>query len=424
NMKILTLAAAAETLGWDYRFTTTLETASPVEQGVLRGDLFIRGTGDPTINWRDARAAGVVAEWARALKDAGIHRIEGRIVGDDQAFDEEWLGGGWSWDYLQYGYAAPVGALQFNESTAPLSVLPGAAAGEPAAVSLPPGTGLTVLNRAVTVPQGTSETLDFKRHVDRAVLEVTGLVPLGSPGISRNVAVVNPTLYFVESVRQSFIDLGIPVEGGAADIDDVAPLWGGSDSSGVTSYGDRKVLASTTSPPLREIGIVLMKFSQNLYAETLVKAIGAARGGLGSIPGGRVRMQDTLTDWNIPRDAYIIADGSGLSRYNYVSAEAITAILERMYRDPRHREAFAATLPIAGRDGTIGSRMRRSRAEGNAMAKTGSIANVRSLSGYVETRDGETLVFSILANDFPIPASTVTWIADLAVEVLANFTRR
>ena len=102
----------------------------------------------------------------------------------------------------------------------------------------------------------------------------------------------------------------------------------------------------------------------------------------------------------------------------------VIAILERMYRDERHRDAFVATLPIAGKDGTIATRMRRTRAEGNAVAKTGSISNVRSLSGYVRTRDGEMLVFSILANDFVIPAATVNWIADLAVEHLANFTRK
>jgi D-alanyl-D-alanine carboxypeptidase/D-alanyl-D-alanine-endopeptidase (penicillin-binding protein 4) len=117
-------------------------------------------------------------------------------------------------------------------------------------------------------------------------------------------------------------------------------------------------------------------------------------------------------------------DGSGLSRYNYVTASSVTAILEHMYQDPGHHDAFIATLPIAGKDGTIASRMRGTRAEGNAVAKTGSISNARSLSGYVKTRDGEMLVFSILSNDFVIPAATITYIADLAVETLANFTRR
>jgi len=120
---------------------------------------------------------------------------------------------------------------------------------------------------------------------------------------------------------------------------------------------------------------------------------------------------------------YVPIDGSGLSRYNYVTAETMVTVLEHMYRDPRHRDALLATLPIAGRDGTMATRLRKTRAEGNAAAKTGSIANVRALSGFVKTRDGEMLVFSILANDFVIPSATITWIADVAVETLANFSR-
>ena len=415
NMKVVTLATAAETLGWDYRFTTTLETAAPIENGVLLGDLFIRGTGDPTLNTRQGRAAAVLSEWVGILRAAGIQEIRGRIVGDDQAFDDEGLGDGWSWDYLQFGYAAPVGALQFNEDVAPLTIAPGARSGDPVAVTLAPGSGLDVVNRAVTGPEGTAETIGFRRHLFRPSLEITGYIPAGGSSIARNVSVVNPTIYFAQSVKDALVAAGIRVAGEAADLDDVA-----------FENGDqtKRVLGSTSSPPLREIASVLMKVSQNLYAETFVKALAASAGDIGTTAGGRRVMRKTLTAWGIPEDAYVISDGSGLSRYNYVSAGMITAILERMYRDPRHREEFAATLPIAGKDGTIASRMRRTLAEGNATAKTGSIANVRSLSGYVRTRDGETLVFSIIANDFIIPAATVNWIADLAVEILATFTRR
>ena len=169
-----------------------------------------------------------------------------------------------------------------------------------------------------------------------------------------------------------------------------------------------------------------MKVSQNLYAETLIKAIGGARDGLGTFDGGLNAVRATLTSWGVPADSYVNADGSGLSRYNYLAASTVTAILERIYKDDRHRAPFIATLPIAGKEGegTMATRMRRTRAAGNAAAKTGSISNVRALSGYVRTRDGEMLVFSILANDFVIPAATVNWIADLAVEHLANFTRQ
>lgn len=167
-----------------------------------------------------------------------------------------------------------------------------------------------------------------------------------------------------------------------------------------------------------------MKVSQNLYAETLLKAVGAWKGGLGTTEGGRVATRALLSSWGIAEAGYVQMDGSGLSRYDLVTPDMLVTILEHLYRDPRHRDAFVATLPVAGNDGTLSTRMKKTRAEGNAMAKTGSIANVRSLSGYVRTRDGETLAFSILANNFTIPASTVNWIADLAVETLANFSRK
>jgi serine-type D-Ala-D-Ala carboxypeptidase/endopeptidase (penicillin-binding protein 4) len=421
NMKIVTLAAAADVLGWDYRFTTTLETSAAVDTGagigVLRGDLIVRGGGDPTINTRDKRAAAVLDEWAAALQAAGIRTIDGRIIGDDQRFDDEGIGPGWAWDYLQFGYAAPVGALQFNENMATLTVRPAAQAGDPAQVTLTPGAGLMILTRVATVAAGSPVTLDYRRRLDQPVLEVSGSIPVGAAPLERSVAVVNPTILFAQSLKDGLIARGIAVTGAAVDLDDVAAELAGSGS-------ERRTLVETMSPPLREIATVLMKVSQNLYAETLLKATGAARSGLGTFDGGLTAVRAALASWGVPDDAYVNADGSGLSRYNYLTASTVTAVLEREYKDNRHRDAFVATLPIAGKDGSLASRLQRTRAEGNAVAKTGSISNVRSLSGFVRTRDGEMLVFSILANDFVIPAATVNWIADLAVEHLANFTRK
>ncbi len=411
NMKLVTLAAAAGTLGWDYRFMTTLETAAPIEAGVLAGDLAVRGTGDPTINTRDGRATQVFDDWASALKAAGISRIDGNIVGDDNAFDDAWLGGGWAWDYLQYDYAAPIGALEYDEDFADLVVTPGAREGDPVFVELTPGSGLRLFNRATTGPPGSAATIDYVRHLEEPVLEVTGMAPRGAVPLTREVAVVNPTIFFVQALRDALIARGIDVAGRAVDADDLVPP------------ADRRVLARSDSPPLSDIATVLMKVSQNLYAETLLKAIGAAHGGLGTTDGGRVVTRALLTSWGIPESSYVQMDGSGLSRYDYVTADMLVTILSRLYADEPHRAAFLATLPVAGRDGTMDKRLKKTRAEGNAMAKTGSISNVRTLSGFVRTRDGEMLAFSILANNFTIPASTVTWIADLAVETLSNFKR-
>jgi D-alanyl-D-alanine carboxypeptidase/D-alanyl-D-alanine-endopeptidase (penicillin-binding protein 4) len=426
NMKIVTLAAAARVLGWDAHFTTTLETDAAIEAGTLRGDLYVRGGGDPTINTRNGRGAAVFADWAGALRAAGIQRIDGRIIGDDNLFDDEGIGAGWAWDYLEADYAAPVGALQYDEDVAALTVLPGGSAGEPAVVTLAPFSGLTVVNRATTSAAGIPETIQYRRRLDAPVLEVSGTVPLppaeplpagqATRTAGRFVAVVNPTAYFVQSLRDALITRGIGVNGPAVDIDDLPQA--------ATAVAPRRVLTRSESQPLRDIAAVMMKISQNLYAETLLKAAGAASNGVGTAPAGRTAVIETLREWQLDDKSLVMLDGSGLSRYDYVSARLISSILERFYAEPRHRDAFMATLAVAGRDGTIANRLKRTRAEGNARVKTGSISNMRSLSGYVNTRDGEPLAFSILANDFTLPAATVNWISDLAVEIMANFTRQ
>jgi D-alanyl-D-alanine carboxypeptidase/D-alanyl-D-alanine-endopeptidase (penicillin-binding protein 4) len=415
NMKIVTLAAAAETLGWDHRFKTTLETSGTVSGGVLTGDLIVRGGGDPTINRRDDRATKVFDEWAAALKAAGITRIQGDVVGDASAFDRQLLGQGWSWDYLQAGYAAPVSALELNENIATLTVTPGAAAGDDARLELSMSTGLGLVHHVTTGPAGSPTNIDIERVPEGGWVDVTGTIAVDAKPVSRDVAVSNPALFFAHALLNALVERGIAVRGLPKELREgktpIAPL-------------PRQVLVTTESPALRDIATTMMKVSQNLYAETLLKAVGAAKNGLGTTESGRDAARAIFSSWNIPPGTYVVADGSGLSRYDYVTPEMLIAILEKLHADPKHRDAFVATLPIAGKDGTISTRMRATRAEANAIAKTGSIANVRALSGYVRTRDGELLAFSILANNFTIPAATVNWIADLAVETLANHTSR
>ena len=414
NMKIVTLAAAAETLGWDYRFKTTLETTAPVEEGTLKGDLIVRGTGDPTINSRNTRASAVFDEWATALRAAGVHRIEGGIAADASAFDDRGLGQGWAWDYLEAGYAAPVSALEYNENIATVSIRPGAKQGDAAELQLTPGTGLGLLYHVVTGEPGTRTAITLERRTHDNYLDVRGTIAVDAAPVTRDVAVISPAKYFAQSLLLALAERGIPVVRPPVDLAERAPD---------AVVLPRRVLHESLSPPLRDIATTMMKVSQNLYAETLLKATGAAKGGGGSAAAGRRAAAGVLTAWGIPENAYVQADGSGLSRYDYVTPAMLMTLLERLHADPRHRDAFLATLPIAGKDGTISTRMRATRAEANAVAKTGSISNVRALSGYVRTRDGELLAFSILANNFTAPAATINWMTDLAVETLANHTR-
>jgi D-alanyl-D-alanine carboxypeptidase/D-alanyl-D-alanine-endopeptidase (penicillin-binding protein 4) len=166
-----------------------------------------------------------------------------------------------------------------------------------------------------------------------------------------------------------------------------------------------------------------MKVSQNLYAETLLR-MEAITAPPASVGAGQKAERSVLDRWGVPPDGYVLADGSGLSRYNYLTADTLATVLRRLYRDPRHRDAFVEALPVGGVDGTLSRRFRETRAAGNVRAKTGSIANARALSGYVKTLDGEMLLFSILANNFNVPAAAVEATTDLIVERLANFTRK
>src|SRR4030095_2902485 len=179
-------------------------------------------------------------------------------------------------------------------------------------------------------------------HLDRPVLEVTGSIPVAAPPETRTVAVVNPTVFYAESARSALVARGITIGGPAVDYDDVAAeLIPGE--GGVADPMPVSVIATTQSPPLPDMPSFLMKVSKNLYAETLLKAVGAARSGLGTTEAGRVIVRNVLTGWGVPSDSYVMYDGSGLSRYNYVTAATLTSLLEHMYGDPAHREAFVAT---------------------------------------------------------------------------------
>jgi serine-type D-Ala-D-Ala carboxypeptidase/endopeptidase (penicillin-binding protein 4) len=403
NMKVVTMAAAAEKLGWDYAFETRVVVSGPIEGGVLNGDLIVVGTGDPSLDDWDGAAARVFGGWAGELKARGITRIAGRIVGDDNYLDDQILGSGWAWDDLTTSFATSIGALQFNENTSRLMVAPGPSVGEPAHVSIAPGgTGLIVRSAIRTAAADSTASIESRRGAGSSVLELRGSIPAGAAPLVRNVSVYNPTLYYVTALREALVYNGIAVDGAAVDIDDLAD---------VPPVANAALAVSYSSPPLASLAQTMMKMSQNMFAESLFQAIGSRAG-----------VDTVLKQWGIV-DSVVVADGSGLSRYNLITPEALAAILTHVYRDERLRESFRAALPIAGQDGTLTGQMKGTAAAGNARAKTGSMSNVRSLSGYVETAAGEPIVFSIIANNYGVPADLIESTTGAIVVRLAEFRR-
>jgi D-alanyl-D-alanine carboxypeptidase/D-alanyl-D-alanine-endopeptidase (penicillin-binding protein 4) len=270
-----------------------------------------------------------------------------------------------------------------------------------------------VRNLLKTSPPDVPPSLAVRRLPGSTTLEVRGSVPAGSARTVRNVSVDNPTLYFVAALRDALIADGIDIRGPAVDIDEIADP---------PSRERGTVLLTHRSPPLSMLAETMVKLSQNLYAETLLKSLGASAGA-GTADAGRSAAVSVVREWGVTPADLVMADGSGLSRYNLATPEAIVTILTHVDRDDRLRTPFEAALPVAGRDGTLAQRMRGTVAEGNARAKTGSFSNARALSGYVRTADDEPLVFSIIVNNFGTTPTVVEQTMDWIVVRLASFRR-
>lgn len=408
NMKVVTLAAAAERLGWDYTYETRLYAGGTIQNGTLEGDLVVAGSGDPSVGGRDLDA------WADQLKQTGIRTIAGAVVGDDRAFETETLGFGWSWDDLPDDYAAGVGALQFNESAVRVTIAPGPAAGSMAAVEASPPGGLTIDSEIVTGAAESTPSIAALRLPGRNTLTLRGSIPAGARPVTRDVSVDNPSRFFVQSLRRALIAHGIDVRGAAVEVGDIDEIQRPPAPTG-------RPLVTHRSAPLSALAVRLMKVSQNQYAETFLKTLGAAPGRPASASGGRAAVLSIVGRWGVESGELIQRDGSGLSRYDFVSARALAAILLHIHRDERLREPFVASLPVPG-DGTLSNRLKGTAAEGKLAAKTGSMTGVRTLSGYVTT-DDDTLAFAILANNFETGADVVNKATDAIVVRLVD-TRR
>jgi D-alanyl-D-alanine carboxypeptidase/D-alanyl-D-alanine-endopeptidase (penicillin-binding protein 4) len=413
NNKLLTSCAALLRLGADFRYETRVFTDGQISHGVLTGNLIVAGSGDPTINGRFLAGDPyrVFRDWAARLQEIGVKAIQGDLIGDDEAFQEQMLGAGWEWNDLGSYSAAPVNALQFNENIVALRISPGLNLGEAALITATPlDRYLTVHSKLVTAPAKSDLKIELERTEIPEAIAVRGNIPLGSKPVLRNVSVQFPTYYFLKAFKQILSDSNIDV----SRCNTIALRGAG--------HQNTRLLSNYNSPPLQEILKPLLKESQNLYTETLLRTLGAVLRKEGSFDQGKEVLEETLEKIGIEKDSYAFEDGSGLSRLNLVSAEALVRLLKYMHK-LKEFPAFYDALPIAGVDGTISQRLKGTRAADNVRAKSGSIARVRALSGYVRTAKGELLAFSFLANNFLVPGRDVEALMDSALVMLSDFSR-
>ncbi len=413
NQKILTGTAALRRLGPDFTFTTHVCYDGALEPPVLEGDLVVFGNGDPTLYskfYDDPRE--VFYSWVQELEEKGISRITGNIIGDDDAFDDQRLGYGWSYHYLDTWYAAEVGALQINENYVDLKIIPpDNVEGEIVIQPNLPSSYFEIVNNVSVKPQGRN-SISIERPQGSNVITVSGSVVAGSRSFERSPTITNPTKFYVTVLKETLEEKGIAVEGKPVDCDEL-DSWEHEPS-------DFPSLIVHNSPPLAKILKGFLKRSQNLYGETLVRVLGWDAEGIGSFSTGRDIVESELSSMGVAEDTYQYMDGSGLTRYNYISPRQVTNILRDMYRHS-YADVWLDALPVAGVDGTLRRRMKGTPAEGNVRAKTGTISNVRALSGYVTTGEGENLVFSFLVNGHLRSTRATEHITDDVLAMLESF---
>ncbi|MEQ1757762.1 MAG: D-alanyl-D-alanine carboxypeptidase/D-alanyl-D-alanine-endopeptidase [Vicinamibacterales bacterium] len=407
--KLAALAAAVDAVGWDFRFETSLRATGEVVDGVLQGDLIVVGSGDPSIG---GRAGEGFAAWVDAIKQAGITRVEGRLIGDDDAIDEPRPGAMWAWDDLGYTSGALFGALNYGENRMLVTVVPGEP-GTPTTLSVPPGAeDRPLINRSTTGPAGSPALLWPEQRPGETALTIAGSLPAGSGSIRMFISAGDPTRWFVRTLGHELRTAGIAVSGGAIDIDDLSPKP--DPSSG-------RVIYLQQSRSLGELARPMLKDSINLYSEAIFRMSTGLTGGRTNDEALEA-LKERMVSWGLEADGLQVVDGSGLSRRDGIAADALLGVLTRMF-DRTFESPWMTGLPIGGRDGSLVNRLKGGRAESNVRGKTGTMSNIRSLAGYVFTRDHEPLAFVILVNNFEGTGQQAQAAIDAIAERLANFSR-
>lgn len=415
NLKLVVAAAAARLLPDTFRIVTSLYAKGPVRDGVLAGDLVLYGRGDPTISGRyyEDRMLAVWESLADSLAARGVREIRGGLVADESHLDTTYVHPDWESYDLLWWYAAPVGALGFNDNSIDFHIRPGAR-GEPARIGFQPASSyFTLVNATRTVEAGGPRTLDFARGPGNTILAY-GTLPVDARPWTEYFAVADPALYagtvFREVLEARGIRFGRPGVEVVRDGAESVVAADGSVRDGATA------LAAYASVPLGDLIHPILNSSQNWFAEQLLKTLGRERGAGGSWHAGLDVERRFLTDEvGLHPDEFHLRDASGLSAGNLITPRALARLLVFARTQPLVQDA----MPVSG--GQRGSlRNRLSDLGGRVRAKTGGIRNVDALSGYVTTEDGRELVFVVIANGTAFPGSRVRTAIDDVVRAAAS----
>jgi len=399
NMKLFTTALALARLGPDYKFHTTLETRGTISPvGTLSGDVVLVGRGDPNLSNRkfpyelkeelDGPPEKVLIQLADSLAARGVKEISGDVIGDDSYFPRERYPSGWEIDDMVWEYGAAISAIVVDDNTVALTLTPGEKAGDPVLASVAPLTpDFALQNDVTTAASEVKSDLTLTREPGSNLVVVRGTLPAKSTPRKLVLAIEEPAQHAASLLAGLLAERGVKIDGKIRAVHLAEP-----------DTTPRTVLAEHVSVPLGDSVKLINKISQNLHTEMLLRTA-ARQSGLWSTPEEMLKTpQDFYTAAGIAADDVIQTDGSGLSRHDLVTPQAVVTLL-KFAQGQTWFAPYYASLPVAGIDGSLQDRMKGTVAAGRIHAKTGSVEHVRTLSGFAETPSGRRLIFSFLSNN-------------------------
>ncbi len=395
TLKLITSAAALETFGPEHRFETRLYAdAAPDKNGILRGNLYLRGGGDPALG-SPRPAAGedahsTLTRWAKEIKKAGIQRVEGHIYADETLFEGLSVPPKVNWENMGNYYAAPVSALSLGDNAFRIRFAAQNVHGGPVAVK--------DTDPLMPVNITSFVTADAKNRRDNAYvyaapgqydLVIYGTIPTTFTGFSIQAALPDPALFTAQAFKQALAENGVHTTGDARKL------------SAAPDYTALRLLYTQQSVPLKDILYVLNKRSFNFYAEMLLRQLAVNAGEKGSLENGIKQLEKWLRARQIPLEDVKIYDGSGLSRDNMLTARALTATLNAMTQSPYFNVYYHTLATPDDRGDLLVLRrwLRPRRRVEDVRVKGGTIDGVKAVAGYVKDRDGKWVSFALLANN-------------------------
>jgi D-alanyl-D-alanine carboxypeptidase/D-alanyl-D-alanine-endopeptidase (penicillin-binding protein 4) len=411
TMKVITTATALEIYGADYRYETRIEHDGTISQeGVLNGNIYIVGCGDPTLGSSKMGDKDFMRKWVEAIRNAGIKKINGSIIADESRFDNEGSNPKWTWDDIGNYYAPGICALAYLDNTLRVTFKSGAIGTTPEIIDISPKIeGLTIENNLLS-SKITFDSAYFYGAPRSFARSVRGEIPANKPAFVVRAELPNPGLQLVSELHQTLTSNGLIINGKPESTNQ-------NSAFAFPASGARSKIYSHFSPPLKDIVKEANEKSNNFYTEQIFKSLALSQHQVATNNLSKLLVRNFWRSKGLDIGQLFQEDGSGLTPTNAVSAQFFVDLMQYMYQKSEHKAAFVQSLSVAGKSGTLAGILKKTPLEGKVFAKSGTIARVRCYTGYM-LHDNNEWAFAVMVNNSGTNSwQTLSRIEELLVEI-------